>query len=637
MTIDERIASELRRHVPEVDEHTAWTRIQSAAPARRRTRAIRQVSISMAALGLLVLGFIVVPNLPSGPAPASDPRSPYVGTWVTTDLDGSTPTMTVEVSTDGTVVIAVYDDFASVCSGASSTMVGAGSLLNDTELAIPQLVLTCEDGSVPEALSGPPLEEQLRDMRFVYDPVSDTLTDNFGSVWGHEGAEQPDPDPSTSILWPQSSVDEAREAQRLADAGDLAYTWQLEPGLEESLMTSPAHLDIQEIFARFLRDELGWEEFSRLPGPGFGAGTIILTFVRCAPGQSNSIYPDDPRGGWCAPTMDDVRYETVAITVAQPVRQGSDGIWVVTQWDHLKPIEQVIPISDAEATAILEAFLQARVDGEGAEQYFGGGDGTAPLLYATSSGSPFERYEFELVSGPEWPNDPRRYNVRLFADGGQTVVESSIRVESDASGDWGVENATETLENGQTLAEQYHDILGGEVSFLTSQDWEGFFGPSFGSEGRWADATLWLNRGVPELSGSFRVLADPRTSKTGCDEGSVPANAEALAQNIMSLPDFDVTAPVAVTIGEAPALQMDVVKSGTAIGCDEWPRLAVVNGIIDPVEATDPARRMRLYLVDLPGGTARVLSIAIIAPEDAFDKVVELAAPILESFEFHTG
>jgi hypothetical protein len=46
---------------------------------------------------------------------------------------------------------------------------------------------------------------------------------------------------------------------------------------------------------------------------------------------------------------------------------------------------------------------------------------------------------------------------------------------------------------------------------------------------------------------------------------------------------------------------------------------------------------MRLYLVDLPGGSARILAIAIIADESDFDSVVELAAPVVDSFNFHTG
>ncbi|MDP8959699.1 MAG: hypothetical protein M3N51_11045, partial [Actinomycetota bacterium] len=121
MTIDERIASELRRHAPQVDEHMAWDRIQSAAPARGRARMIRLVAIPAAALGFLLLGFILVPNFSSDLAPASDPHRPFLGTWVSIDGDGSTQTMVIEASGDETVEIVVNDDFASVCSGAPST------------------------------------------------------------------------------------------------------------------------------------------------------------------------------------------------------------------------------------------------------------------------------------------------------------------------------------------------------------------------------------------------------------------------------------------------------------------------------------------------------------------------------------
>lgn len=49
---------------------------------------------------------------------------------------------------------------------------------------------------------------------------------------------------------------------------------------------------------------------------------------------------------------------------------------------------------------------------------------------------------------------------------------------------------------------------------------------------------------------------------------------------------------------------------------------------------------MRLYLLDLPGGSARTLAIAIVASApnfDQLDQVVEAAAPILDSFEFHAN
>ncbi len=73
MTIDERIAAELRRRAPQVDEHVAWDRIRSAVPARRRGRAMRLVSVSVAAFGFALLGFVLLPNLSPDPPPASDP------------------------------------------------------------------------------------------------------------------------------------------------------------------------------------------------------------------------------------------------------------------------------------------------------------------------------------------------------------------------------------------------------------------------------------------------------------------------------------------------------------------------------------------------------------------------------------
>ena len=46
---------------------------------------------------------------------------------------------------------------------------------------------------------------------------------------------------------------------------------------------------------------------------------------------------------------------------------------------------------------------------------------------------------------------------------------------------------------------------------------------------------------------------------------------------------------------------------------------------------------MRLYLIDLPEGSAtRILAIAVVAPEARFEAVLEAAAPIIESIEFHT-
>jgi hypothetical protein len=176
---------------------------------------------------LLVMGIGLFSLFDSDPEPAA-PQIPLLGTWVSTDPDGSNLTMVIEVSEPGTFDMLWQDDYASVCSGAPATMTGTGHLEGGSVLVIPSPVLTCDDGSVPQALSGPPLEEQLQNLTFVHDPGTDTLTEP--GIWVREGAEVPLP--TATGWWPQSNLEEVEEAQRLADAGDPDYTWQVDPELD---------------------------------------------------------------------------------------------------------------------------------------------------------------------------------------------------------------------------------------------------------------------------------------------------------------------------------------------------------------------------------------------------------------------
>jgi hypothetical protein len=76
---------------------------------------------------------------------------------------------------------------------------------------------------------------------------------------------------------------------------------------------------------------------------------------------------------------------------------------------------------------------------------------------------------------------------------------------------------------------------------------------------------------------------------------------------------------------------MDLVMTAGPL-CSELPRSYLTSAWFDAGD------RIRLYLVDLPdGSSADILAVAIGAPESHFETVVEQAAPILESFEFHTG
>lgn len=614
---------------------------------RRRLAAAAGAAVAVA----VVVGtaLLTVPDIRDAAPPPAGPN--HVDTWVTTDVDGSTETMVVRESGDDTYEIVVRDDSASVCSGAPSTMTGTGRLDGARELVIPSPLFTCDDGSEPEVESGPPLEEQLRNLTFWHDPETDTLTDSFGLVWDRGETTE-----ASGGMWPQSSPEEANEAQRLADAGDPRFTWQVWP----DIFPRQGRMDPRavEFFTRFLQEELGWEEFSWGIAPGLSAGVLNdwpweFVVVRCAPGRTNPLYTNDPEGRGCAPTIDEHRYETVKINADQPARHwedpnGPSGIWVVTRWAMLQPsdapitdthdffqrqAQQVLPPSDAEATAFLEAFLQARVDGEGAEEYLPPADARIPLLYATTSDAPYERSEFELVQGPVWPGGWMEFKVRLFAKGGGTVVEQPFLVVRGEDGRLGLEYGTladwgdvPTTENGEPLPEPY-SILDGEVTFGVAPPWYGFF--DYGPD------TIALVH--PERDGDFAVLADPLPVKTGCRQGPDPADAEALARSIRSDPDLEATKPVAVGVGGIEALRMDVVAvAGTSV-CDDMGTPLVVSGPQSRGPGLERGDRMRLYLLDLPGGSStQILAIAFVAPEDRFETVLEDAGQILDSFEFHT-
>jgi hypothetical protein len=494
---------------------------------------------------------------------------------------------------------------------------------------------------------------------------------------GSEGtpASDPTPAPPTSgTMWPQSSLAEAEEAQRLADTGDPRYTWQV---LGPVSFDDPRQT---EFITRFLQAELGWEEFDLSGFPGLYAGVPDdrpweFLAVRCAPGQTNPLYPNDPEGRGCAPTIDEYRYETVYVNAEEPVRPDDpSAIWVVTRWKMLQPsdvapnyrddsgpvvrrqVQQVVPPSDAEATALVEAFLQARVDGEGAEEYLSPATSQIPLLYATTSGDPYGRSEFELVQGPVWPGGWREFTVRLFAAGASTVVEQPFLVERDEDGRpvlvYGTLDPFEglfgmgdvlTRENGGGLVEPY-EFLDGEVTFDAAWPWDWYVG-GWG----FTPTMTTLQFDDPDQSAGFdqllAVVADPLPVEKGCEDGRAPSDAEALARSIRSDPDLEATEPVAVSVGGMEALRMDMVAATGASVCEEGPAPQVVAptpsaGLNGDLEWTGvflgQGKRMRLYLLDLPEGlSARILAIAISAPDASFEHVMEAAEPIVDSIEFH--
>jgi len=136
----------------------------------------------------------------------------------------------------------------------------------------------------------------------------------------------------------------------------------------------------------------------------------------------------------------------------------------------------------------------------------------------------------------------------------------------------------------------------------------------------------------------IEILANPILTETPCTAvPGVPASAEELVRAVRSNPDLETTAPVTVRLGGVDALRLDVDPVLGATTCSGG-RVPVVS--VSGREAwgiVELNRRGRLYVLDLPGGSARALAIWITAPDTTFERAVEAAAPVLESFEFHTG
>jgi hypothetical protein len=327
----------------------------------------------------------------------------------------------------------------------------------------------------------------------------------------------------------------------------------------------------------------------------------------------------------------------VEIDVAQLGATGQRGIWVVTSWRHPGPsFEQVTPPSEAEITQFMNDLLEARVAGQGAEDYVDLPSrdahllGGLPLLYATSTGAPYERFEFQPLGAPGWPLGDTAVNVQLFAEGGATVVEQSFMLNREG-GRLGLDyyddrdGATQTTENGRAVPIIYSFLEGAEVTAAAPWPWDENWGFSWG---------LLLNGSLEERIDIFG--GDLLPVETGCEQGAAPADAAALARALQADPDLEVTAPEAASVAGMDALRMDVVLAPGASVCRTHglPQVLTANDNDWQGLGLDRGSRMRLYLLDVPDGSSlRLLAIAIVAPEARFEHVLEAAAPILDTIE----
>jgi hypothetical protein len=181
-------------------------------------------------------------------------------------------------------------------------------------------------------------------------------------------------------------------------------------------------------------------------------------------------------------------------------------------------------------------------------------------------------------------------------------------------------------------------MLHGEVTFRAAEPWSDHIEA-------YLDPRLFFligpgDDGAPDAETAYiEILVNPLPPETPCDSLRLPPSAEDLVHAIRSTPDLETTMPVTERVGGIDAMRMDVVAVPGAPGLCGGDRVGVVSvpgrGSWGGIDHGDLGR---LFVLDLPGGSARTLAILISAPDAAlFERAIDTAAPILESFQFQTG
>jgi hypothetical protein len=180
-------------------------------------------------------------------------------------------------------------------------------------------------------------------------------------------------------------------------------------------------------------------------------------------------------------------------------------------------------------------------------------------------------------------------------------------------------------------------ILHGEVTFRAAAPWRDH-------AEAYIDPRLFFllgpgDNGAPNGdTAAITILVNPVPPEAPCESLRVPPSAEVLVEAIRSNPNLEVTATVSEPVGGIAALRMDVVAVAGASGrpCNLGGAVDVVYVPGPPWGSVEPGGHGRLYVLNLPGGSARTLAIWITARDAAlFEQAVDAAAPVLDSFEFH--
>jgi hypothetical protein len=312
-----------------------------------------------------------------------------------------------------------------------------------------------------------------------------------------------------------------------------------------------------------------------------------------------------------SPPVPDPDAITLDLSIATGELVGSDGV----VWRRLE-----LPPLDPDDTLLLEAFLDARLAGGGAEHYLiSEAVSVPPLMYATTEGIAYERYEIEPVLGyPLTPPGTPTVEVRLFAEDGTIVAQVFGVVARD--GQRGLEYGREwddmpTTENWRPVPVPF-GILDGEVTFAAAPPWRIDIEAS--------EASTIFQKSGWNLAW-FVAAAEPLAVGSACENAPAPTDARSVVQSIVADPRNQVTEAVPVRIAGIDGLRIDVTTGEGRLCAWSSDGLSGYQG--------NPGR-VRLYVVDLPGESVDVLTFAYWAGPDEWDDAIDDIGPIVDSIRF---
>ena len=229
------------------------------------------------------------------------------------------------------------------------------------------------------------------------------------------------------------------------------------------------------------------------------------------------------------------------------------------------------------------------------------------------------------------------FSARLFADGDATVVEQRISWNRSRSGGLWLD-ANSTTENGQPVVLSYTSS-DGEISVSAPSTWKTWSGGGANHDMA-PEVWFWEFYKGESFEPEDRIeFTDPVAYDAWCAANggspllSAPADAAAIADELVADPNFETTAPVAARIDGLEAVSIDVSLAAGGEACGVG--MIEISRWIHTI-GWEPGLRLRLYLVDLPEGmSVETLAITVVAPEERFDAVIEETKPIIDSIEFH--